>query len=197
MAMQKRRCSWGETRWPYLLRLEDQWGTIWAVHIRMWSLARLITDQIAAANTDRSALVKLASEIAYLAGGLKTQRARLGMLIETLAPFSDETSTAEQVARDVLGQDSYADVEKRGSRLSPERFEGAANRVGYIVDRHIPACHKERIELADFVGGRTGSRHPGRSRLAQQRHRSAPRNREKDHRRANAVNFSKTDDRLT
>jgi DNA-binding NarL/FixJ family response regulator len=35
----------------------------------------------------------------------------------------DETSAAEQVARDVLGQDAYTDVEKRGLRLSPEHFE--------------------------------------------------------------------------
>jgi hypothetical protein len=68
-------------------------------------------------------LVNLASEIAYLAGGVQTQRARLGMLIESMGPFVDETSRAEQVARDVLGHDAYADVEKRGSRLSPERFE--------------------------------------------------------------------------
>ena len=40
-----------------------------------------------------------------------------------MGPFADETSTAEKVARDVLGQETYADAEKRGSRLSPERFE--------------------------------------------------------------------------
>jgi len=93
------------------------------VHVRMWSLARLITDQIAAGNPSRSTLVKLATEIAYLAGGLKTQRARLGMAIQNIGSFADETATAEQVARDVLGQEAYADAENRGLRLSPERFE--------------------------------------------------------------------------
>jgi predicted ATPase/DNA-binding CsgD family transcriptional regulator len=101
----------------------DQWGTIWAVHIRMWSLAQLITDQIAATNTSRSALVKLAAEIAYLAGGVKTQRARLGMVIENQGPFSDETSKAKKIARDVLGQQAYADIGKRGSRLFSERSD--------------------------------------------------------------------------
>jgi predicted ATPase/DNA-binding CsgD family transcriptional regulator len=101
----------------------DRWGPIWLVHIRMWSLARLITDQIAAANTTRGALVKLATEIAYLAGGAKTQRARLGVVHGNLGPFADETDTAEKVARDVLGHETYADVEKRGARLSPESFE--------------------------------------------------------------------------
>jgi predicted ATPase/DNA-binding CsgD family transcriptional regulator len=101
----------------------DQWSPTWAVHIRIWALARLITDQIAAANTNRPMLVKLATEIAYLAGGLKTQQARLGVLIENMGVWGDETGPAEQVARDVLGQQTYADAESRGLRLSPERFE--------------------------------------------------------------------------
>ena len=113
----------GRAALAYLLPLGDQWGSTWVVHIRMWSLARLLTDQIAAANTNRRALVKLASEIAYLAGGVKTQRARLGLLIENMGPFADETSAAEKVAREVLGQQTYADAEKRGSRLSAERSE--------------------------------------------------------------------------
>jgi DNA-binding CsgD family transcriptional regulator len=89
----------------------------------MWSLARLIADQIAAANTTRSTLVKPATEIAYLAGGLKTQRARLGLLIENMGPVADETRTAEKVAREVLGQQTYTDIQKRGSRLFAESSE--------------------------------------------------------------------------
>ena len=110
----------GRAALAYLLPHGDQWGTTWVVHIRMWSLARLLTDQIAAANTSRRALVKLASEIAYLAGGVKTQRARLGMLISSMGSFADETNIAEQVAHKVLGQQTYTDVEKRGSRLFAE-----------------------------------------------------------------------------
>jgi DNA-binding CsgD family transcriptional regulator len=113
----------GRAALAYLLPHGDQWGTIWAVHIRMWSLARLITDQSAACSTRRSTLVELASEIAYLGGGVKAQRARLGMLIEGLGPFSDETRSAEKIARDVLGQDTYTDVEKRGSQLFADRSE--------------------------------------------------------------------------
>jgi predicted ATPase len=113
----------GRAALAYLLPLGDQWGLTWAVHIRMWSLARLITDQIAAVNTSRRTLVKLATEIAYLAGGVKTQRARLGMLIDNMGSFGDETGTAEKIARDVLGQQTYADVERRGSRLFAERSE--------------------------------------------------------------------------
>jgi DNA-binding CsgD family transcriptional regulator len=113
----------GRAALAYLLPLRDQWGMMWAVQVRMWSLARLITDQSAAANSLRSTLVKLATEIAYLAGGLKTQRTRLGVLIENLGPVAKEMSIAETVAREVLGQQTYTDIEKRGSRLFLERSE--------------------------------------------------------------------------
>jgi predicted ATPase/DNA-binding CsgD family transcriptional regulator len=113
----------GRAALAFLLPLGDQWGTTWAVHIRMWSLARLISDQSAAGNTSRRTLVELATEIAYLAGGLKTHRARLGVLIENMGPFADETSAAEKIAREVRGQQSYAAIEQRGSRLFSERSE--------------------------------------------------------------------------
>jgi predicted ATPase/DNA-binding CsgD family transcriptional regulator len=113
----------GRDALAYLLPRGDQWGTTWAIHIRMWSLARLITDQSAAGDASRSALVKLASEIAYLSGGVKTQRARLGLLIENMGSFGDETRIAEQIARDVLGQQTYADFEKRGLQLFAEGSE--------------------------------------------------------------------------
>jgi DNA-binding CsgD family transcriptional regulator len=122
--------------------LGDQWSPTWAVHIRIWSLARLITDQIAAANTSRPMLVKLATEIAYLAGGLKTQRARLGVLIDNMGPFADETATAERVARDVLGQKTYADAENRGLRLSPERFEVQRAALGELPIATLPPAEK-------------------------------------------------------
>jgi predicted ATPase/DNA-binding CsgD family transcriptional regulator len=113
----------GRAALTYQVALGDRWGTTWVVHVRVWSLARLISDQIAAGNTSRNTLVELATEVAYLAGALKTQRVWLGVLIENMGPFADETSKAENIARDVLGQDTYTEVEKRGSRLSPERFE--------------------------------------------------------------------------
>jgi DNA-binding CsgD family transcriptional regulator len=113
----------GRAALTYQVTHGDQWGSTWVVHVRMWSLAQLMSDQIAAGDTSRSSLVKLATEIAYLAGGLKTQRARLGELIENMGPFADETLIAEKVARDVLGNDTYTEVAKRGSRLSPKRFE--------------------------------------------------------------------------
>jgi len=113
----------GRAALAYQVSFGDQWGPTWLVNARILSLARLIIDQMAPGNTNRSTLVKLATEISYLSGGLKTQRARLGVLIENMGPVADVTSAAEMVARHVLGGETYTDVEKRGSRLSPERFE--------------------------------------------------------------------------
>lgn len=113
----------GRSALAHQLALGDQWGTTWVVHIRTWSLTRLITDQMTAGNVNRSSLVELATEIAYLAGGLKTQRAWQGVVIENMGPVADETSTAEQIARNVLGDDTYTTLEKRGLGLSPKHFE--------------------------------------------------------------------------
>jgi DNA-binding CsgD family transcriptional regulator len=132
----------GRAALTYQLSMGDRWGAMWVVHIRMWSLARLITDQIAAGNRTRSALVKLASEIAYLAGGLKTQRARLGVLIENLGPLGPEVSAAENIAHDVLGQKTYADTESCGLGLSPERFEVQQVALGTLsMDTSSPAAN--------------------------------------------------------
>jgi predicted ATPase/DNA-binding CsgD family transcriptional regulator len=136
----------GRTALAYQVPMGDQWGTTWAVHIRMWSLARLITDQHAAGHASRSTVVKLASEIAYLAGGVETQRARLGVLIENQGPFADETSTAEKIARDILGQHAYVDVEKRGSRLFLERDELQQIALGTLsIDVSSPAAKSRSI----------------------------------------------------
>ena len=116
----------------YLLSRGDRWGSTWAVHVRMWSLAQLITDQNATGNPSHGTLVKQATEIAYLAGGVKTQRARLGMVIDSMGPFGNDTRTAEKVARDVLGQEIYADIENRGAQLSAERFEPQQIALGLL-----------------------------------------------------------------
>jgi DNA-binding CsgD family transcriptional regulator len=132
----------GHAALAYQLSMGDNWGTVFAVHIRMWSLARLITDQSAATSTSRSTLVTLATEIGYLAGGLKTQIARLGMV--TLGPFADETNSAEKVAHDVLGHETYTDAEKRGSLLAPERFELQRVALGTLQINTSPVDHPAR-----------------------------------------------------
>jgi predicted ATPase/DNA-binding CsgD family transcriptional regulator len=138
----KEALNLGRAALAHYVPFGDQWGATWAVHVRMWSLARLITDQATTTKTSRPMLVKLATEIAYLAGGLKMQRARLGMAIENVGSFAEETATAEQVARDVLGQHTYADVESRGLRLSPERFEVQRIALGELSIATSPPAEK-------------------------------------------------------
>jgi ATP/maltotriose-dependent transcriptional regulator MalT len=107
----------------YQVTFGDQWGPTWAIHVRVWALTRLLADQIAAGNTNRSGLVKLATEIAHLVGGLDTQRTRLGVVIDNMSRVAEATSLAETVARDVLGPEIYAAAKNRGTQLSPERSE--------------------------------------------------------------------------
>ena len=113
----------GRAALAYQLALEDRWGMMFVLHGRMLALARLIADQFATGNTSRTTLLTPATEIAYLAGGLKTVRAELGVLIENMGPIGDVPNLAESVAVRVLGKQAYAEAEERGLRLSPERFE--------------------------------------------------------------------------
>jgi predicted ATPase/DNA-binding CsgD family transcriptional regulator len=123
----------------YQQPMGDQWGTAWAVHIRIWALARLISDQLAAGKARHRTLVKPATEIAHLLGGVKTQQARLGMPLENMGPFADETSIAEKTACDVLGEVAYANAEKRGSRLSPAHFEVQRIALGTLsIEPSVP-----------------------------------------------------------
>jgi DNA-binding NarL/FixJ family response regulator len=54
---------------------------------------------------------------------------------------ADETSTAEKIAREVLGQQTYADAEKRGSRLSAEGFEVQRIALGTLSIKTSPVDH--------------------------------------------------------
>jgi hypothetical protein len=60
----KEALNLGRAALAHYVPFGDQWGATWAVHVRMWSLARLITDQITATKASRPMLVKLATEIA-------------------------------------------------------------------------------------------------------------------------------------
>ncbi|MGO4617787.1 LuxR C-terminal-related transcriptional regulator [Nocardia sp. 2YAB30] len=107
----------------YQLAVGDQWVGWMVVEFRMWSLARLITDAIAAGNPDHRRLIALATEIARSAGGAKTLRTRLGINLEQMGPFADESDNAIDVACRVLGTAAFAAAEAQGSRLRPEHNE--------------------------------------------------------------------------
>jgi DNA-binding CsgD family transcriptional regulator len=106
----------------YQLAVGDQWTGWMVVEFRMWSLARLLTDLLAAGTCNRTRLVALATEIAHLAGGTKTLRARLGITIEAMGSFAYESDNAVAVARRVLGP-GYDAAEAQGSQLRPEYNE--------------------------------------------------------------------------
>ncbi|MFE9320133.1 LuxR C-terminal-related transcriptional regulator [Nocardia sp. NPDC052278] len=107
----------------YHLATNEQWAAVWLVQYRTWSLAQIITDSMVAGKPDRKKLIALATEIAHLAGGTTTLRAKLGIDIKASGPLLDESEKAIAVARRVLGPDAYAAAEARGMRLRPERNE--------------------------------------------------------------------------
>ncbi|WP_280443934.1 ATP-binding protein [Nocardia brasiliensis] len=101
----------------------DRWGGLWAVEFRAWTLARIITDRTDAARPDSRELSSLATEIAQLAGGTRTLRARIGVEISQLGPFADAAAVALKVARNVLGDRRFEAAEASGAALRPEHNE--------------------------------------------------------------------------
>ncbi|WP_327119146.1 AAA family ATPase [Nocardia sp. NBC_01730] len=113
----------GRSSLAYQLAAGDAYVGWMVVEMRAWSLARLITDAVAAGNPDHTRLVAVATEIAHLTGGVKTLRARLGINLAQMRPYAEESDKAVAVARRLLGSDAYAAAETRGSRLRPEHNE--------------------------------------------------------------------------
>ena len=118
-----------------------------------------------------------------------------------MGPFADETSKSRIHRPRCAGTGHpYTDVQKRGSRLSPERFEvqRIASCTLSIDALHRRPCRQRRRHRRPGRPCRkpNASCHPGRGGLAQQRHRRAPRNLDSDHRRANVIDISETDDQL-
>ncbi|WP_459545897.1 LuxR C-terminal-related transcriptional regulator [Nocardia sp. X0981] len=104
------------------LAIGHQWDVLWGVHIRMWALARTLTDA-GPGDLDDSRRVATAEEIAHLAGGAETQSRSLGYSVVGRGPLRAETDAAIATARAVLGDTGYDIAERRGTRLRPELFE--------------------------------------------------------------------------
>ncbi|MFE9324197.1 LuxR C-terminal-related transcriptional regulator [Nocardia sp. NPDC052278] len=130
--------SVGRKALAHLVSIRDPWGAAWAVHVRCWALAQIITDSITAADTDEDRLVALATEAARLAGGARTLRAELGVNIEELKPFADETNRAINVVRTVLGPEAFAAAEKDGSLLRSELNEVQRLALGLLTPDMAP-----------------------------------------------------------
>lgn len=107
----------------YQLSAGDQWTGLWAAQLRAWSLARIIDDFLTKGSARRTELVALATEVAQLSGGLEAQRQLLGIHIERMGPFADESERAVALAHKILGPEAHATAEAQGSRLRPETSE--------------------------------------------------------------------------
>ncbi|MEU7769048.1 LuxR C-terminal-related transcriptional regulator, partial [Nocardia sp. NPDC049190] len=119
--------------------VHDQWGASLSVLIRIWALAKVITNSIAAGGADRAELTALATETAQLAGGVATLRAGPGVYFGDLGLFADETNKAIDIARRVLGGEAFVAAQQQGSRLRPEFREVQHLALGTLsIDRMPP-----------------------------------------------------------
>ncbi len=138
----------GRSALKYQLPVNDQWGATWAVHIRTWALARVISDAMDTGAADRRELLVVATEAAHLAGGAATLRARLGVNIDELGPFADEMSRATDVLRTVLGAACFDKAALAGSLLCPDRFEVQQLAAGIISMTDMPQAHSAGASIA-------------------------------------------------
>ncbi|WP_280444136.1 AAA family ATPase [Nocardia brasiliensis] len=111
------------------LSIRDQWGALWAVHVRMWTLARVITDMAA---TDDPGIVTPSIEVARLVGGARALRSSIGVEIEGLGPFADATDGASEVAFRALGRAEFEKAVRQGEQLRVEFQEVQAFAMGSL-----------------------------------------------------------------
>lgn len=103
----------------YQLTVGDRWAGMWIVQVYIWTLARLVTDLLAADHPDRARLAALATEIAHLMGGMATMAEEYGLVGDTMGALTERTINAVAVAHRVLGPEAYTEAEARGRRLRP------------------------------------------------------------------------------
>ncbi|WP_216892140.1 AAA family ATPase [Nocardia alni] len=103
----------------YQMSVGDQWGAHWSILLRTWALARLITGDGDDTDRDRH----IATEIAHLAGGAQTLRGTLGVNIDTMGTFADETGKALEKARRTLGDAAFTAEFAQGRQLNPDTNE--------------------------------------------------------------------------
>ncbi|WP_435593428.1 hypothetical protein [Nocardia sp. bgisy118] len=133
----------GRTTLTDQLAMRDQWGATWAIHLRAWSLARLITD---AADKRSDVVTGWARDIARLVGGAARLRHKLGVDIGNLRPFATETDAAVAAAREVLGASAFTVAEREGALLRPELGEVAQLALGRLSLDRLPVDHPVRRE---------------------------------------------------
>ncbi|MFE9328286.1 AAA family ATPase [Nocardia sp. NPDC052278] len=85
----------------------DRWGAHWSIQLRGWALEEMI-------NAGIGDPVRVATEIAQLAGGLKTLRSILGIDLLRMGTFADASQEAIDTARGVLGDVVFIAEMNRG-----------------------------------------------------------------------------------
>ncbi|WP_433520618.1 helix-turn-helix transcriptional regulator [Nocardia pseudovaccinii] len=126
------------------LSMGDRWGAVWAVHIRAWTLARVVTDTRVEQGPQPESVLNAATEIAHLTGGAGTVRQQMGVQIANLGPFSTETDNAIAIARDVLGDQAFNAAEHDGALLRPEFDEVARLALGTLSLKKLAIDHPVR-----------------------------------------------------
>ncbi|WP_280369321.1 helix-turn-helix transcriptional regulator [Nocardia abscessus] len=124
------------------MEVGDQWGAAWSVELRCWALAAMIT----AGATDRE---RAATELAHLAGGLKTLRSRLGVDIDAMGTFADQCHEAVNSARGVLGDVTFIAQMNRGAQqLDPATHEVHLLALGELTLDSAPAAEQSVTDPA-------------------------------------------------
>ncbi|MGW4331016.1 helix-turn-helix transcriptional regulator [Nocardia sp. NPDC004573] len=119
----------------------DELDMVWAVHVRLWALARLVEQLVAERNADRGRIDVVAVHVATLVGGAKVQRAHLGLDFDALRPVHAETEHAILVVKKVLGERRFNAAEREGAALRPERHEVHHLALGTLRIEPEPATH--------------------------------------------------------
>ncbi|WP_169333311.1 AAA family ATPase [Nocardia testacea] len=131
----------GRSSLAYQLAVGDWVVGMWAVQIRIWTLARLITDLLTTGNPDHTESTTLAIEIAHLAGGMATMADRFGIVIDAIGPLTEKSEEAIAIAHRILGPSTFAAAEARGRRLRPEYNETQRLALGTLTIETSTADH--------------------------------------------------------
>ncbi|MFQ6391868.1 ATP-binding protein [Nocardia sp. KC 131] len=134
----------GHKALTWQIGMRDQWGVVWAVHIRGWTLARMIVDQAAAPGGDSDSVENWAREIAWLSGAGTALREQIGVDLANLVPFAAETEKAIQIAQNALGEHAFDSAEREGRLVRPALEEAARLALGTLSLDRLPADHPAR-----------------------------------------------------
>ncbi|MFI6368584.1 LuxR C-terminal-related transcriptional regulator [Nocardia sp. NPDC050630] len=99
--------------------------------LRVWALAQCIT--ATPTDSDRAELAGVATQIAYVVGGIHALRDELGLGMQALTDFADRTAHAIGLARGLLGDKAFEVAFDRGSQIDAD-FQAAWQLVGGAPD---------------------------------------------------------------